>query len=83
MNEKEFNVKDGLAERGIKLNNVISSGIFGVLAWVGVNIDTMKESIADVKISDGIMKSEIIHLHEKVDDHELECFRRIRELEVK
>lgn len=84
MNEKlEYIVKDGLAEKGIKLNNYISSGIFGVLAWVGVNIDSMKESIYQVKVDEGIMKNEIMHLHEKLIEHELECTRKFKELGIK
>jgi len=52
-------VSDRPAEAGIKINNIISALILGVMAWVGVNIETMKRDLATVSTVTQLNKSDI------------------------
>ena len=57
-------VQDKPAENGIKLNNIISFLILGVMAWVGYNIEEMKKNLAETVTSTAVNSAEIKHLQQ-------------------
>lgn len=69
-------VRDRPAEVGIKLNNILTALILGVMGWVGYNISDMRDSLAQVRLDDALMANEIMHLHEQFDKHLKDCEKR-------
>lgn len=76
-------VQDRQAEVGIKLNNVLTSLILMVMAWVGWNINDMRESLSQMRVDDALMENEIIHLHETLEAHIEDCEERFDQLGIK
>lgn len=62
-------VSDAPAESGIKLNNIISSLLLGVMAWVGVNIERMRDDISVIRETTKVNSVEIINLKKQLSDH--------------
>lgn len=81
--EKQYDVNDRPAERGIRVNNVLTSGILTILAWVGYNIDNMKDSLAQVQVNDATITNEIKHINESFAQHKIECDKKFEQLGIK
>ena len=73
-------VQDKSAEVGIKLNNILTALILMVMAWVGFNINSMKESLSQMRVNDALMENEIVHLHETLEQHIEDCNECLKKL---
>ena len=62
-------VADRPTESGIKINNILTALVLGVMSWVGLNINHLKDSLADIRIETGIQGVELSHTKELVDRH--------------
>ena len=62
-------VQDTSAEQGIKINNIIQSLVLGVMAWVGININTMKDDISGIRETTKVNAVEIINLKYQLNEH--------------
>ena len=62
-------VQDKPTENGIKLNNILTALILGVMSWVGVNITTMKDDISLMRTDFAVNKNELSHLRTALNEH--------------
>lgn len=69
MSDKTQDVQDKPMEIGIKLNNILTFLVLGVMSWVGFNINSMKESIHEIQTVTQVQKTELNYLSEKLEQH--------------
>jgi len=62
-------VQDKPAEVGIKLNNLLTSILIGVCIWVGTEIRTMGNDIAEIKTANAVDRTEMKYLRERLTRH--------------
>lgn len=82
-NDKTPEVADKLTESGIKVNNILTFMILGVMSWVGLNIMNMKDSMAHLQTKDAILQIEVDHLHKAYKEFNDECDKRWHRVEEK
>ncbi len=64
-----MDVQDKPAEIGIKLQNILTSILIGVCAWVGTEIRTMGADIAEIKTDIAVDRTELNHLRQQFNQH--------------
>lgn len=76
--EQEF--RDRPAESGIKINNIISALILGVMGWVGVNIEVMKKDMSTMTSIVSVHESRIGRIEVEVVELRNEVKKNVREI---
>lgn len=71
-------VSDRPVEIGIRLNNVLLALVVAVMSWVGLNIEKLKDEVAQVVTAATVNHTEISDLRRQMADH-IEEFRRYKE----
>ena len=69
MNEETQPVQDRPTENGIKLNNILTFLVLGVMSWVGINITQIKDSVSDMRINEAVTAHKLSYLDKKLDEH--------------
>lgn len=64
-----YEVQDRPTENGIKINNIISFLILGVMGWVGYNIEAIKVHVANVTTVTAVNKTDIENLKTGFIEH--------------
>jgi len=62
-------VADRPTESGIKINNILTALVLMVMSWVGYNINDLKDSLSDIRISTSIQAVELVHTKELIEKH--------------
>lgn len=65
----ESNVRDKPAESAIKINNILTALVLGVMSWVGVNIEQMKNEIKDISKISAVNTANIQTLSQRLEHH--------------
>lgn len=60
-----MDVNDRPAESGIKLNNIISSLILIAIVWVGSSIETIKDKLTDVIVTQSEIRKDVAYNSER------------------
>jgi len=58
-------VYDRPAETGIKVQNILTALVLGVMGWVGLNIENIKTNVGDIKLESKLNTKEIASLKER------------------
>ena len=62
-------VQDRPAEVSLKVSNILQSLVLGVMAWVGINIQSMGKDISEIRTELALNKNEISHLRADLREH--------------
>lgn len=65
----EVVVVERTLETGIKLNNVLTFLVLGVMSWVGFNIDKMKTDMGAIRTDVTVQANELKHIKQRMDEH--------------
>ena len=62
-------VHDKPAEISLKVSNILQAGVLAVMSWVGLNIQTMGNDIAEIKTDLALNANNITHLESQFTSH--------------
>ena len=62
-------VVDRPTEVGVKINNILTALVLGVMSWVGLNINHMKDDIADMRTDTRVQQNELKHVNKTLTNH--------------
>ena len=66
---QEVIVVDKTTEHGVKIQNILTALVLGVMSWVGWNINTMKDDISGIREIARINERELQHLNRLLQSH--------------
>lgn len=62
-----YAVVDKRLEQGLSLNNILSFTLIGVMSWVGLNIENIKEELSEANAMNRVQTVRITTLEKRVD----------------
>ena len=62
-------VTDRTTEIGVTINNILTALVLMVMSWVGLNINTMKTDISEIKGDSRVLTNEVGHIKDRLRNH--------------